>query len=91
MRSSRESLDRERQMMPAVSRGVARFEPLRGKSESAASDRFRAEQKHAVVFVVFFRDTAFRDRYRLMGGLTGAPPCGSSAGFVTMQQHPTSD
>jgi conjugative relaxase-like TrwC/TraI family protein len=60
--ATRENLDRERQMVAAVNRGVARFEPLGGTSEFIASDRLRPEQKHAIEFVLSCRDRAVNIR-----------------------------
>jgi ATP-dependent exoDNAse (exonuclease V) alpha subunit len=54
--ATRNSLDREQQMIAAVNRGVAIFEPLSGNQEFVASDRLRPEQKHAVEFVLSSRD-----------------------------------
>ncbi|HLH01113.1 MAG TPA: MobF family relaxase [Bryobacteraceae bacterium] len=59
--ATRESLDRERQMVATVNRGVARFEPL-GDGKFVASDRLRPEQKHAVEFVLSSRDRAVNIR-----------------------------
>ena len=60
--ATRESLDRERQMVAAVNRGIGRFEPLGGKPGFIASDRLRPEQKHAVEFVLASRDHAVNIR-----------------------------
>jgi conjugative relaxase-like TrwC/TraI family protein len=59
--ATRQSLDRERQMVTAVNRGIARFEPL-GDGKFVASDRLRPEQKHAVEFVLSSRDRAVNIR-----------------------------
>jgi conjugative relaxase-like TrwC/TraI family protein len=60
--ATRNSLDREQQMIAAVNRGVAQFEPLGGNQEFVASDRLRPEQKHAVEFVLSCRDRAVNIR-----------------------------
>ena len=56
LRSGREiataaSLERERNMIAAVNRGLGAFEPLGGTNSFVVSDRLRPEQKHAVEFV----------------------------------------
>lgn len=56
--ATRESLDREREMVAAVNGGIGRFEPLGGGNAFVASDRLRPEQKHAVEFVLASRDRA---------------------------------
>jgi len=60
--ATKESLDRERQMVAAVNRGIGRFERLGGENEFVASDRLRPEQKHAVEFVLSSRDRAVNIR-----------------------------
>ncbi len=60
--ATRESLDRERNMIAAVNRGVGRFEQLGVANEFIASDRLRPEQKHAVEFVLASRDQAVNIR-----------------------------
>jgi conjugative relaxase-like TrwC/TraI family protein len=62
LRSGREvataaSLERERNMIAAVNRGLGAFEPL-GGGPLTVSDRLRPEQKHAVEFVLQSRDRA---------------------------------
>jgi ATP-dependent exoDNAse (exonuclease V) alpha subunit len=62
LRSGREvataaSLDRERNMIAAINRGLGAFEPL-GGGPLTISDRLRPEQKHAVEFVLQSRDRA---------------------------------
>jgi hypothetical protein len=52
-----ESLERERNMIAAVNRGLGAFEPL-GGGPLTISDRLRPEQKHAVEFVFQSRDRA---------------------------------
>ena len=55
--ATRESLERERQMISAVNHGLSHFDPLGGE-DFVASDRLRPEQKHAVEFVLRSRDRA---------------------------------
>jgi conjugative relaxase-like TrwC/TraI family protein len=52
------SLEREREMVDAVNRGIGRFEPLGGRERFLVSDRLNPEQKHAVQFVLESRDRA---------------------------------
>jgi conjugative relaxase-like TrwC/TraI family protein len=59
--ATRESLDRERQMIRAVNGGMGRFEPL-GNGTFIASDRLRPEQKQALEFVLESRDGAVNIR-----------------------------
>lgn len=54
--ATRDSLDRERQMIAAVNRGMGQFEQLGGNRQFLASDRLRPEQKQAVEFVLASRD-----------------------------------
>jgi conjugative relaxase-like TrwC/TraI family protein len=63
LRSAREiateiSLERERNMIAAVNRGVGEFEPLGAGRSLVASDNLRPEQKDAVEFVLQSRDRA---------------------------------
>ena len=63
LRSGREiatalSLERERNMIAAVNRGLGAFEPLGDIRSLVVSDRLRSEQKHAVEFVLQSRDRA---------------------------------
>ena len=63
LRSGREiateaSLERERNMIAAVNRGLGGFEPLGDAHAFVVSDRLRPEQKHAVEFVLRSRDRA---------------------------------
>ena len=63
LRSGREvatetSLERERNMIVAVNRGLGGFEPLVGAHTFVVSDRLRPEQKHAVEFVLQSCDRA---------------------------------
>jgi hypothetical protein len=52
------SLERERNMIAAVNRGLGAFEPLGDIRSLVVSDRLRPEQKHAVEFVLQSRDRA---------------------------------
>lgn len=63
LRSGREiatavSLERERNMIAAVDRGLGAFAPLGDTRSLVVSDRLRPEQKHAVEFVLQSRDRA---------------------------------
>jgi conjugative relaxase-like TrwC/TraI family protein len=53
-----ESLNRERQMIACVNRGMGSFEQLGAGREFIASDTLRPEQKRAVEFVLQLRDRA---------------------------------
>jgi conjugative relaxase-like TrwC/TraI family protein len=62
LRSGREvataaSLERERNMIAAINRGLSECDPL-GGGRLTVSDRLRPEQKHAVEFVLQSRDRA---------------------------------
>jgi conjugative relaxase-like TrwC/TraI family protein len=52
------SLERERNMIAAVNRGIGGFEPLGDAQAFVGSDILRPEQKHAVEFVLQSRDLA---------------------------------
>ena len=56
------SLQREREMIACVNRGIGRFEPFGGINQFIASDRLRPEQRHAVEFVLNSRDMAVNVR-----------------------------
>ena len=56
--ATRESLDRERQMIATVNRGIGAFDRLGGDHAFLASDRLRPEQQHAVHQVLASRDGA---------------------------------
>ena len=56
--ATRESLDRERQMIAAINRGIGAFDRLGGDHAFVASDRLRPEQQHAVHQVLASRDWA---------------------------------
>jgi conjugative relaxase-like TrwC/TraI family protein len=63
LRSGREiatetSLERERNMIAAINRGLGGFEPLVGAHTFVVSDLLRLEQKHAVEFVLRSCDLA---------------------------------
>jgi hypothetical protein len=51
-----ESLERERQMIAVVNRGLGAFERLGGDHAFVASDRLRPDQQHAVHQVLASRD-----------------------------------
>jgi conjugative relaxase-like TrwC/TraI family protein len=51
-----ESLQRERDMIDRVNRGIGRCERLGGREQFTASDRLRPEQKRVVEFVLDSRD-----------------------------------
>src|SRR6202011_5622785 len=56
--ATHESLDRERQMIAAINRGIGAFDRLGGDHVFLASDRLRPEQQHAVHQVLASRDWA---------------------------------
>src|ERR1700674_3210751 len=56
--ATRESLDREREMIAAINRGIGAFDRLGGGHAFLASDRLRPEQQHAVHQVLASRDWA---------------------------------
>jgi conjugative relaxase-like TrwC/TraI family protein len=56
------SLQREREMVNLVNRGIGRFERLGGDDQFVASDRLRPEQKLAVELVLGSRDRAVNIR-----------------------------
>jgi len=56
--ATRESLDRERDMIERINRGSGQFERLGGQHQFAASARLRPEQKQAIEFVLNSRDLA---------------------------------
>jgi conjugative relaxase-like TrwC/TraI family protein len=76
--ATRASLERERDMVAAVNRGIGRFEPLSGGNAFAASDRLRPEQKHAVEFVLASRDRTVNIR--------GAAGTGKTATLQELQR-----
>ena len=76
--ATRESLDREREMVAAVNRGIGRFDPLGRGNAFVASDRLRPEQKHAVEFVLASRDRSVNIR--------GAAGTGKTATLQELQR-----
>lgn len=60
--ATRESLDREREMIERINRGIGQFERLGGQHEFAASTFLRPEQKEAIEFVLNSRDLAVNFR-----------------------------
>lgn len=60
--ATRASLDRERQMIAAINRGLGQFERLGRHQDFTASDRLRPEQKQVVEFVLASRDRAVNIR-----------------------------
>src|SRR5437667_3967483 len=56
------SLQREREMVDCVNRGIGSFERLGGDSQFVVSDRLRPEQKAVVEFVLHSRDRAVNIR-----------------------------
>jgi conjugative relaxase-like TrwC/TraI family protein len=56
--ATQESLNREREMIAFVNRGIGAFAPFGAGQEFIASDRLRPEQKRAVEFVLSSRDRA---------------------------------
>ena len=57
-----ESLQREREMIAWVNRGLGSFEPFGGNHQFVASDRLRPEQKRVVTFTLSSRDQAVNIR-----------------------------
>jgi len=60
--ATRESLDRERDMIERINGGSGQFERLGGQHEFAPSARLRPEQKQAIEFVLDSRDLAVNIR-----------------------------
>src|SRR6202522_3500085 len=60
--ATRESLDRERDMIERINRGIGQFERLGGQHEFGASAFLRPEQKQAIEFVLDSRDLAVNIR-----------------------------
>src|ERR1700730_5553777 len=56
--ATRASLDRERQMIATINRGIGTFDRLGGDHAFLVSDRLRPEQQHAVQQVLASRDGA---------------------------------
>jgi conjugative relaxase-like TrwC/TraI family protein len=76
--ATRESLDRERDMIERINRGIGQFERLGGQHEFAASAFLRPEQKEAVEFVLNSRDLAVNIR--------GAAGTGKTATLQELQR-----
>src|SRR5208282_4915599 len=60
--ATRESLDRERDMIERINCGIGQFERLGGQHEFAACATLRPEQKQAIEFVLDSRDLAVNIR-----------------------------
>jgi len=73
-----ESLDRERDMIERINRGIAQFERLGGQHEFAASAHLRPEQKQAIQFVLNSHDLAVNIR--------GAAGTGKTATLQELQR-----
>jgi conjugative relaxase-like TrwC/TraI family protein len=76
--ATRESLDRERDMIERINRGIGQFERLGGQHEFADSAFLRPEQKHAIEFVLDSRDLAVNIR--------GAAGTGKTATLQELQR-----
>jgi ATP-dependent exoDNAse (exonuclease V) alpha subunit len=76
--ATRESLDRERDMIERINRGVGQFERLGGQYEFADSAFLRPEQKQAIEFVLDSRDLAVSIR--------GAAGTGKTATLQELQR-----
>ncbi len=76
--ATRESLDRERDMIERINRGVGQFQRLGGESEFAASEFLRPEQKQAIEFILNSRDLAVNIR--------GAAGTGKTATLQELQR-----
>jgi conjugative relaxase-like TrwC/TraI family protein len=76
--ATRESLDRERDMIERINRGIGQFERLGGQHEFAASALLRPEQKQAIEFVLNSRDLAVNIR--------GAAGTGKTATLQELQR-----
>ena len=76
--ATRESLDRERDMIERINRGIGQFERLGGQHEFAASAFLRPEQKQAIEFVLNSRDLAVNIR--------GAAGTGKTATLQELQR-----
>ena len=64
------SLQREREMIDCVNRGIGGFERLGGDNQFVASDRLNSEQRHAVEFVLDSRDRVVNIRGAAGSGKT---------------------
>jgi conjugative relaxase-like TrwC/TraI family protein len=76
--ATRESLDRERDMIERINRGIGQFERLGGQHEFAGSAFLRPEQKQALEFVLDSRDLAVNIR--------GAAGTGKTATLQELQR-----
>jgi len=76
--ATRESLDRERDMIERINRGISQFERLGGQHEFADSAFLRPEQKQAIEFVLDSRDLAVNIR--------GAAGTGKTATLQELQR-----
>src|SRR5580658_1059473 len=77
--ATRESLDRERDMIERINRGIGQFQRLGGQHEFAASSFLRPEQKQAIEFVLDSRDLAVNIR--------GAAGTGKTATLQELQRR----
>ena len=76
--ATRESLDRERDMIERINRGIGQCERLGGQHEFVASALLRPEQKQAIEFVLESRDLAVNIR--------GAAGTGKTATLEELQR-----
>ena len=76
--ATRESLDRERDMIERINRGIGQFERLGGQHEFADSALLRPEQKEAIEFVLNSHDLAVNIR--------GAAGTGKTATLQELQR-----
>jgi conjugative relaxase-like TrwC/TraI family protein len=76
--ATRESLDRERDMVERINRGIGQFERLGGQHEFADSAFLRPEQKQAIDFVLNSHDLAVNIR--------GAAGTGKTATLQELQR-----
>ena len=60
--ATRESLDREQDMIERINRGIGQFERLGGQHEFTVSSHLRSEQRQAIDFVLDSRDFAVNIR-----------------------------
>jgi len=72
------SLEREREMIACVNRGIGACKPLGGSGVVISSDRLRPEQKRAVVFVLGSRDR--------VTGIRGAAGTGKTAALQELRR-----
>jgi conjugative relaxase-like TrwC/TraI family protein len=76
--ATRESLDRERDMIERINRGIGQFDRLGGQHEFSASAFLRPEQKEAIEFVLNSSDLAVNIR--------GAAGTGKTATLQELQR-----